>query len=168
MGLVPDKVEIPNVDESLKLNEKPLSYVKRIAEKKANAIITDKKNFLITADTIVVLGRRVLLKTSDETIAQNHLSLLSGRKHNVFTAFCVKHNGLTNLNVVKTTLKMKLLTSKEITAYIAFREWVGCAGAYSIQGKAKAFFPFISGCYSNVIGIPLPKLISVLKGMGFS
>ena len=62
------------------------------------------------------------------------------------------------LKLVKTVLKMRLLTEKEIKAYIASREWVGCAGAYSIQGRAKCFFPFISGCYSNVIGLPLPKL----------
>ena len=63
---------------------------------------------------------------------------------------------------------MRLLTDKEINEYIASKEWVGCAGAYGIQGRAKSFFPFISGCFSNVIGLPIPKLISVLKGMGFS
>ena len=62
---------------------------------------------------------------------------------------------------------MKLLTEEEIGAYIQSREWMGCAGAYSIQGRAKCFFPFISGCYSNVIGLPLPSLIGVLRTMGF-
>jgi len=62
---------------------------------------------------------------------------------------------------------MRLLTEREIKAYIESREWVGCAGGYSIQGRAKSFFPFISGCYSNVVGLPLPSLISVLSGMGF-
>ena len=62
---------------------------------------------------------------------------------------------------------MRLLTELEIKTYIASREWVGCSGAYKIQGRAKSFFPFISGCPTNVIGLPLPKLICVLKGMGF-
>ena len=71
------------------------------------------------------------------------------------------------LNLVKTSLKMKLLSEKEITDYIACREWVGCAGGYSIQGRAKCFFPFIAGCYSNVIGLPLPSLIGVLSAQGY-
>ena len=62
---------------------------------------------------------------------------------------------------------MKLLTEKEIREYIDSREWVGCAGAYSIQGKAKCFFPFISGCYSNVVGLPLPSLLGVLSALGY-
>ena len=93
--------------------------------------------------------------------------MLSGRRHRVFTAFCVKHNGLIILKLVKTVLKMKLLTNEEIRAYIDSGEWVGCAGAYSIQGKAKCFFPFISGCYSNVVGLPLPSLIGVLRTLGY-
>ena len=79
------------------------------------------------------------------------------------TAFCVKHNGLTSLNLVKTSLKMRLLTEEEIDAYISSREWVGCAGGYSIQGRAKCFFPFISGCHSNIVGLPLPSLMGVLE-----
>ena len=71
------------------------------------------------------------------------------------------------MKLVKTVLKMRLLTEEEIRAYIEYREWVGCAGAYSIQGKAKCFFPFISGCYSNVVGLPLPSLMGVLSALGF-
>ena len=107
------------------------------------------------------------MKTYDDIKAERHLRLLSGRRHNVFTAFCVKYNGLVRLGLVKTVLKMKLLTDEEIITYLDSREWVGCAGAYSIQGKAKCFFPFISGCYSNVVGLPLPKLISVLNSIGY-
>ena len=85
----------------------------------------------------------------------------------VYTAFCVKHDDLVRLSLVKTVLKMKLLTEKEIITYLDSGEWVGCAGAYSIQGKAKCFFPFISGCYSNVIGLPLPSLINTLEMIGY-
>ena len=167
IGLFPDKIESPCVNECIKPNENAQSYVKRIAVEKAKAISLDDKSYLITADTVVLAGRQVLLKTSHEKVAQNHLRLLSGRRHTVFTAFCVRHNGLLSINLVKTSLKMKILTEEEIKAYIASREWVGCAGAYGIQGRAKAFFPFVSGCVSNVIGLPLPKLTGVLKGMGF-
>ncbi len=167
VGLIPDKVVIPDVDEGLNLNESPGNYVTRIATQKANAINSEKGSYLITADTTVVVGRTFLMKTYDDAKAERYLRLLSGRRHSVFTAFCVKHSGLVRLGLVKTVLKMKLLTDKEIITYLDSREWVGCAGAYSIQGKAKCFFPFISGCHSNVVGLPLPKLTSVLNTMGY-
>ena len=167
VGLIPDKVEIPDVDERLKLNESPRHYVKRIATLKANAINSKKGSYVITADTTVTVGSRVLIKTSNEIKAERYLRLLSGRRHSVFTAFCVKHNDKIVLKLVKTVLKMKFLTNEEIRAYIDSREWMNCAGAYSIQGRAKCFFPFISGCYSNVIGLPLPSLIGVLRALGY-
>ncbi len=167
VGLCPDKVEKPSIDESPRRDESPKQYVKRMAIQKANAIPCKKQSFLITADTVVIVGRRFLMKTSNETIAEEYLRLLSGRRHNVLTAFCVKHNGLVNLKLVKTILKMRLLTEVEIRTYLTSREWVGCAGGYSIQGKAKCFFPFISGCYSNVIGLPLPSVINVLNINGY-
>ena len=167
LGLVPDIIKKPEIDESLKPNESPVRYVKRMAEDKANAIPLKKQPYLITADTIVVAGSRVLSKTSDEKVAYSHLRMLSGRRHAVFTAFCVKHNGIVSSKIVKTSLKMRLLSAKEINDYIACREWVGSAGAYRIQGRAKAFIPFISGCFSNVVGLPIPKVVSVLKGRGF-
>ena len=167
IGLVPDIIKKPEIDESLKPNESPVRYVKRMAEEKANAILLKKQPYLITADTIVVAGSRVLSKTTDEKVAYRYLRILSGRRHSVFTAFCVKHNGILSSKVVKTSLKMRLLSAKEINDYIACREWVGSAGAYRIQGRAKTFIPFISGCFSNVVGLPIPKLVSVLKGRGF-
>ena len=123
-----------------------------------------------TIRTALAMGadRGILIKTSDDLKAREYLRLLSGRRHSVFTAFCVEYNGNVNLDLVKTSLKMRLLSEKEIDAYIGSGEWLGCAGAYSIQGKAKSFFPFISGCYSNIVGLPIPRLISVLKGLGFT
>ncbi len=167
VGLAPDIIEKPEIDESLKPNETPVSYVKRMAEEKANAILLKKQSYLITADTIVVAGSRVLSKTTDEKLAYSYLRMLSGRRHTVFTAFCVKHNGILSSKIVKTSLKMRVLSAKEINDYIACREWVGSAGAYRIQGRAKSFIPFISGCFSNVVGLPIPKLVSVLNGRGY-
>ena len=167
VGLAPDKVEPPEVDESLLPNESPQNYVKRIANEKANAISCGTQSYLITADTIVTVGKRLLIKTSNEKKALEYLKLLSGRRHIVFTAFCVKHNDIISLKLVRTILKMRLLNEDEIRSYIKSNEWIGCAGGYSIQGKAKCFFPFISGCYSNVIGLPLPSLINVLIARGY-
>ena len=138
VGIVPERVEIPDVDESLKANEDPRRYVKRIAIEKANSIVSEQKSYLITADTIVTVGKRLLMKTSDQKRAKEYLNLLSGRRHSVYTAFCVKHSGSIKCKLVRTVLKMSA-TEKEIMAYIACREWVGCAGGYSIQGRAKCF-----------------------------
>ena len=167
VGLAPDKVELPGVDESLVPNENPQNYVRRIANLKANAISCEKQSYLITADTIVTVGKRLLMKTSNEKKAWEYLKLLSGRRHSVFTAFCVKHNDVISSKLVRTVLKMRLLNEDEIWSYIKSNEWIGCAGAYSIQGRAKCFFPFISGCYSNVIGLPLPSLINILNARGY-
>ena len=167
VGLIPGRIEVPFVDESPKPSESAPNYVRRVALLKAHAISSEKPSYLITADTTVAVGRRLLLKTSDKMRAEEYLRLLSGRRHSVFTALCVKHKDLIILKLVKTVLKMRFLTEDEIRAYIESKEWVGCAGAYSIQGRAKSFFPFISGCYSNVVGLPLPSLIGILRAKGY-
>ena len=102
VGLVPDRIEAPGVDESFKKSETPRDYVKRIAVEKANSISSNDRSFLITADTIVTLGRRILLKTSNELKAFDIYVYYPGR-HSVFTAFCVKNNGLVRLYSVKTS-----------------------------------------------------------------
>ena len=165
LGIVPTKVIVPNIDEAVLPKELPLAYVKRMAFEKAKSIEISSNYHLITADTIVTAGRSILQKTEDERIARMYLKKLSGRRHKVYTSFCIKHKEFINSYTVKTTLKMRTLDTHEVEKYILSGEWRGKAGAYGIQGKASAFFPFVSGCFSNVIGLPLPKLISVLKGM---
>ena len=167
VGIIPDKILVPEIDEYKPKKELPLNYVKRMAKEKSMAIDLKSNSYLITADTIVTLGREVLNKTDDRAVAKEHLNRLSGRRHHVYTSFCVRHQELFRSKTVKTQLKMKNLSSQEIDKYILSGEWAGRAGSYSIQGTAISFFPFISGCFSNVIGLPLPKLINVLKAMGF-
>ena len=166
VGLIPNKIEIPDVDESVKLNESPHHYVRRVAKLKASAITCEKQAYLITADTTVTVGRRFLMKTYDEIKAEEYLRLLSGRRHSVFTAYCIKHNGLIISKSVKTILKMRLLTNREIKAYIDSRDWMGCAELQHSR-QSTMFFPFISGCYSNVVGLPLPSIVGVLGAMGY-
>ena len=92
------------------------------------------------------------------------MRLLSGRRHSVLTAYCIKHNSM-----IVSQLKQfeNEIADEEEIGNIDSRDWVGCAGGYSIQGRAKCFFPFISGCYSNVVGLPLPSLIGILRAMGY-
>ena len=154
VGIVPDRVEIPEIDESPRVNENPRHYVKRIAIEKANSIVSEKQSYLITADTIVTVGKRLLMKTSDKETVEEYLNLLSGRRHSVYTAFCVKHSGSINFKLVRTVLKMRLLTEKEIISYIGCGEWIGCAGGYSIQGRAKCFFHSYLGVIQMLLACP--------------
>ena len=135
---------------------------------KCNSINICDGSYLITADTIVTAGRKIFHKTNKREVARENLLALSGRRHTVYTAFCVKKGSLVKENVVKTILKMKRLSTGDIDSYLATKQWVNKAGSYSIQGEAIAFFPYISGCFSNVIGLPLPKLLNILKSMRFS
>lgn len=146
-------------------NELPIDYVKRMALNKSYSIKQEPKRVIITADTIVSIGRRILHKTSIREQAKANLLLLKNRRHSVYTSFCVKSEYLFKQELVKTTLKMKNLSKTEIENYLNSSEWINKAGSYSIQGAAISFFPFISGCYSNVIGLPLPKLLSTLNSI---
>ena len=167
VGLKPYKVVVPNTNECSFLNENPESYVKRVALEKCLSLDVKENEYLITADTIVTIGRKLLHKTSYRDIAKKNLIALSGRRHRVFTSFCVKHRNHIKQKIVKTTLKMKKLSEYEIDKYLLTNEWTKRAGSYSVQGIAMSFFPFISGCYSNVVGLPLPKLLNTLTSMQF-
>ena len=165
IGMKPIYTRDPGISESQKKNERAVDYVKRVARKKSEAIQICSNQVLITADTIVVAGSKILHKTFDKNVARNHLTMLSGRRHNVFTSFCIKKGTIIRSATVKTTLKMRTMTSQDIEQYLFTDEWKGCAGGYRIQGRATQFFPFISGCFTNIIGLPLPKLINVLDGI---
>ncbi len=167
IGLTPHKVLVPKIDEFSLDNELPIDYVVRMAKEKSNVLDVNLDEFLVTADTIVVVGRNILHKVDDKNIARKYLRLLSGRTHKVYTAFNVKHKRQNYSGLEKTYLKMKYLTDFEIDSYLEKNEWQGKAGGYGIQGLAGKFFPVIKGCISNVIGLPLPKLDNVLKGIGY-
>ena len=163
-GLKPGKVIAPNIDETQRNSESPIDYVRRMAINKADSIDTRITDLLITADTVVVANRKILHKTSERAIAKTYLKSLSGRRHKVFTAVAIKHQNKISSFFVKTTLKMKRLPETQINQYLDSEEWIGKAGAYSIQGRALSFFIFISGCYSNVIGLPIPKITNIIGG----
>ena len=99
--------------------------------------------------------------------ASSFLSLLSGRRHRVHTSICIFYNHKFYQKNITTILKMKRLSDEEKKSYLKSQEWRGKAGGYSIQGAASYFFPFISGSYSNVVGLPLTETIGLLNGLGF-
>ena len=167
VGISPGKILNTNIDETPKKGEKPLDYVSRIALEKNKAVKKKKIEIVLTADTVVALGRRILQKPNDEEEALYFLNLLSGRRHKVYTSICIFYKEKYYQKNVKTTLKMKRLSDDEKKCYLLTDEWKGKAGGYSIQGAASYFFPFISGSYSNIVGLPLTETVGMLHGIGF-
>ena len=168
VGISPDKIVHTNIDEIPTKGEKPLEYVFRIAREKNNAIKKKNSEIVLSADTAVSLGRRILLKPINKEEALSFLNLLSGRRHRVHTSVCIFSDQKYYQKNVTTVLKMKRLSEEEKKSYLLSDEWKGKAGGYSIQGAASYFFPFISGSYSNVVGLPLTETIGLLSGLGFN
>ena len=168
VGISPDKILNTNIDETPKKSEKPLDYVSRIALEKNKSIKKKKIEIVLTADTGVALGRRILQKPNDEEEALYFLNLLSGRRHKVYTSICIFSKEKYYQKNVTTTLKMKRLSDDEKKCYLLSDEWKGKAGGYSIQGAASYFFPFISGSHSNVVGLPLTETVGMLHGIGLN
>ena len=125
-------------------------------------------DLILTADTIVYVGRRIINKTDEKSQAIKYLELLSGRRHRVSTAFNLFFkNKIDSLRVVTSIVKMKRLTETEIKSYIETNEWKGKAGAYGIQGSAEKFIQFISGSYTNIVGLPLNQVYGSLNSIGY-
>ena len=165
----PNEVFKPEINEDPQKKELPILYVKRMAKEKMDVV---KKKFpndlILTADTIVYVGRRIIDKTNEKSKAIKFLELLSGRRHRVSTAFNLYFKDkIDSLRVVTSVVKMKRLTDIEIKSYIESNEWKGKAGAYGIQGSAEKFIQFISGSYTNIVGLPLNQVYGSLNSIGY-
>ena len=169
INLYPNEIFSPEINENPKKKELPVFYVKRMAKEKMNVVQKKFPNDLIlTADTVVHVGRRIFDKTDDKSTAIKLLELLSGRRHRVSTAFNLYcKDKIDSLRVVTSIVKFKRLTENEIKTYIETNEWIGKAGAYGIQGSAEKFIQFISGSYSNIVGLPLNQVYGSLKSIGY-
>ncbi|MBL4853042.1 MAG: septum formation protein Maf [Robiginitomaculum sp.] len=169
IGVRPHKVMPADIDETPHKDELPKPHALRLAIGKAQAVAPDNKDaFILSADTVVGVGRRILPKAEDVETARDCLELLSGRAHRVFTGVCLIAPGGQEISrVVETRLKMKRLSMGEINMYLDSGEWDGKAGGYGIQGLAGAFISHISGSYSNVVGLPVYETRNMLIGSGF-
>ena len=167
IGVVPDAVSPPDINEDVAKGELPRDYVKRIAAQKSAAIIAGPHEIVLVADTTVALGRRIMGKPVDAAEARAFLSLLSGRRHKVITAVVVKRGDKTWARDVQTTVMMKRLSQPEIDSYIASDDWRGKAGGYAIQGPAGAFIPWINGSFTGVVGLPLAETATLLASAGY-
>ncbi|MEL6608500.1 MAG: Maf family protein [Pseudomonadota bacterium] len=168
LGLTPDAVRAPDVDETPLKGELPRPYCLRVTEAKAAAVPAEDGDVVLCADTTVALGRRIMGKPQDRAEADAFLSALSGRRHSVITAVAVKSDGNVRVRDVVSKVRMKTLTSSEIAAYLETGDWEGKAGGYSIQGPAGAFIPWISGSYQAIMGLPLTETANLLRTAGVS
>lgn len=167
IGIVPDEIIAPGIDESPLKAELPDKYVWRLAETKAAQVSAARPDAVVlAADTAVACGRRILPKAEDEKTARRCLELLSGRRHRVYTALCVARGEKTMTRAAMTQVRFARLTARDIDAYISSGEWRGKAGGYAIQGRAEAFIPWISGSFSNVVGLPLCETRLLLAQFG--
>jgi septum formation protein len=169
IGLEPDLVEAADLDESPLRDESPRRLARRLARSKAEAIAGRyPDDFVLGADTVVVLGRRIQPKAESDSEVQACLELLSGRSHAVLTAVTVLGpDGRRAERLVESHLKLKRLTQDEIEAYVLSGEGLGKAGGYGIQGRAGGFVTTLQGSYSAVVGLPLYETHSLLYGLGY-
>lgn len=170
IGIIPDKIQPADLDESEKPSEVPRIYALRLAIEKAQAVqVMEPGAIILAADTAVAVGRRILPKTETEDEARACLELLSGRSHQVLTGVAViAVNGRLMSRLVATRVKMKRLTPQEISGYLASGEWKGKAGGYGIQGKAGALISDLSGSYTGVVGLPVFETRNLLETAGYS
>lgn len=166
IGVTPDRVVSPDVDETPLPREAPRALALRLAEAKASAVSAEPGAFVLAADTVVALGTRVLGKPADAGEAAAFLRKLSGRRHRVFTGVSLRGPARGWSRVVETVVRMKQLSDGEIADYISSGEWRGKAGGYAIQGRAAAFIPWIGGSHSNVVGLPLVEVANMLRAAG--
>ncbi len=158
-----------DIDETPHKKESPKDLVLRLSLEKAKHIqSTHKKCFILAADSMVVVGRRILGKPSSEKEAEQFLDLLSGKRHRVYTGFCIiTPDNQEIIRYIETKVSFKRLTNEEKKWYLSTNEWEGKAGGYAIQGKASRFIPWINGCLYNVVGLPIHEVYKVLMGAGF-
>jgi septum formation protein len=166
IGIIPDRTVVPDIDETPLRNELPRQHAMRLAHAKAAA--GPSGEFVLAADTVVAAGRRILRKPATEDEARAILSLLSGRRHRVYTAVVlVAPDGRRAERLVQSIVAFARIAPAEMAAYVATGEWRGKAGGYAIQGRSACFVRFLSGSYSNVVGLPLFETAQLLRGFGW-
>jgi len=175
VGIEPDALRPVDIDETPKRGELPRACATRLAREKAEAALATvrldedlKGSYILAADTVVAVGRRILPKAQMLDEAAQCLRLLSGRNHRVHTGLClVTPRETFRQRHVETRVRFKRLSEQDIEAYLASGEWRGKAGGYAAQGIAGSFLVKIVGSYSSIVGLPLYETLSLLGGEGY-
>jgi len=171
-GIEPDRLMPMDLDEAPLRNEHPRSLARRLSREKAEAAMASVKGdpawgraYILSADTVVAVGRRIVGKADLVDEASNALYLLSGRSHRVFTGIClVTPDRTVRQKIIETRVRFKRLSAIEIESYLASGQWRGKAGGYAIQGLAGTFVVKLVGSYTNVVGLPLNETVGLLTG----
>ncbi|MGE0004621.1 MAG: Maf family nucleotide pyrophosphatase [Parvibaculaceae bacterium] len=174
-GLKPDLLMPADIDETPLKRETPRRLAIRLADEKARTAgetpLVKKlggKTFVLAADTVVGLGRRILPKTETAEEAEACLWLLSGRSHWVYSAVTLlAPGGRSWRRCSETKVRLKRLSREDVETYLKSGEWRGKAGGYALQGRAESFARSLSGSHSGVIGLPLYETIHLLQGAGY-
>jgi septum formation protein len=171
IGIVPAQVIPADIDESVPPKELPRAHAERIATEKAAAVRArlkaEDRAVVLAADTVVACGRRILPKAENDATVTECLNLLSGRRHTVITAIAlVDVQGKLRTRTIETKVAFRRLEADEIATYAKSGEGHGKAGGYAIQGRAAIFVRFISGSYTNVVGLPLTETFQLLRSCG--
>jgi len=167
IGIVPDRIAAADLDETLLKGEMPPVLASRLAVSKARAV-ADGTGFVLAADTVVCIGRRLLDKALSADDVRDCLEQMSGRNHRVYTAVAVvAPDGRLSSRRVETRLSFKRLSHQEIDDYVASGEGIGKAGGYGIQGRAGAFVTHLVGSFTGVVGLPLYETKCLLDGAGW-
>jgi septum formation protein len=167
IGIAPVAIVSPDIDETPGSAELPRPYAQRMARAKAAAVPVPGQ-FVLVADTVVAVGRRILPKAMTGQEARFCIDLLSGRRHRVLTAVVLTApDGRTAERVSESVVAFARLTEAQKIAWLALGEWEGKAGGYAINGAAAGFIRFLSGSYSGVVGLPLFETAQMLRGLGW-
>src|ERR1041384_3399791 len=175
IGIEPDALRPSDIDEMPLRGELPRACATRLARGKAEAALAAVKlddelagSYILAADTVVAVGRRILPKAELLDEAAQCLRLLSGRNHRVYTGVCLvtPREGFRQ-RLIETRVRFKRLSEQDIESYLASGEWRGKAGGYAAQGIAGSFIVKMVGSYSNVVGLPLYEVITLLGGEGY-
>ncbi|HJD55273.1 MAG TPA: Maf family nucleotide pyrophosphatase [Rickettsia endosymbiont of Pyrocoelia pectoralis] len=171
--ITPTQIIPADIDETPNLRELPNHLVTRLAYEKAAKVASQIENsaIIIAADTVAAVGRRILPKATTAEEVRYCMEMLSGRRHRVYTGLCIikkdKEQLVTRQKIIQTIIKFKKLSSEEINFYCLLDEGLDKAGGCKISGYAEAFISFISGSYSNVMGLPLFETVNMLNSLGF-
>lgn len=169
IGVTPDAVDPADIDESVLKNERPEDHARRLSAEKGAAVAARHPGaFILSGDTVVAAGRRILPKAETEAQARECLELLSGRRHRVHSAITlIDPQGRTQHRISTSTVIFKRLHPNEIESYIASGEWHGKAGGYAIQGRAAGLIRSLSGSHSGIVGLPLFEVRALLSTAGY-
>lgn len=160
-------VRVADVDESVRPGEVPREYVLRVAREKALTVPRTPDDFVVAADTTVVVDNVILAKPADAADAARMLRVLSGRWHDVLTGVCIVRGQAVDVRVADTRVEFMPMSGDDIDWYVASGEPMDKAGGYGIQGRAARYVRRVDGSYSNVVGLPVALVHEMLMTAGW-